>query len=418
MDHVIGVIGLGYVGLPLAVEFGRVFDTIGVDINTDRITELRQGTDRTKETNTEEIREASHLVFTSDIEKIRPCNTYIITVPTPIDKYKRPDISALLKASDMVGSVLSKGDIVIFESTVYPGCTEEDCVPVMEKASGLRFNQGFFAGYSPERINPGDKKHRLKNIKKITSGSTPDTAEIVDRLYNTIIAAGTHPAPSIKVAEAAKVIENTQRDINIAFINELSMIFARMGIRTKDVLDAAQTKWNFLPFEPGLVGGHCIGVDPYYLTHKAEETGYLPQMILAGRRINDGMGRYVATSLIKMLIRKKHRISDARILVMGLTFKENCPDIRNTRVMDVVEQLRDFSCSIDVFEPEADPDEVKQVYNIDIITRADSLKKGYEGIIMCVAHDAFRDIDIETLRARNSVVYDVKNILKDADAWL
>ena len=366
MEHRIGVIGLGYVGLPLAVEFGKKYSTVGFDINEKRISELKAFSDKTLEVTSDELQAATLLSYTTNPEDLRPCTFFIVSVPTPIDIFNRPDISLLLKASETVGKVIKKGDIVVFESTVYPGATEDDCVPVIEKTSGLIFNRDFFCGYSPERINPGDKAHRVTNIKKITSGSTPEVAKIVDELYRSIITAGTHLAPSIKVAEAAKVIENTQRDINIAFVNELAMIFARMDIKTADVLKAAGTKWNFLPFSPGLVGGHCIGVDPYYLTHKAESLGYIPQVILAGRRINDGMGRYVATQLIKMMIKKCHRITDTKILVLGITFKENCPDIRNSRVVDVISQLKDFDCTVEVFDPVADPDEVRHEYGIDI----------------------------------------------------
>jgi UDP-N-acetyl-D-glucosamine/UDP-N-acetyl-D-galactosamine dehydrogenase len=418
MDHRIAIIGLGYVGLPLAVEFGKKYPTMGFDINEKRISELRAFNDRTRETSPEEISFSSMLTFTTNPEDLKPCNTYIVTVPTPVDRYNRPDITLLLKASATVGSVISKGDIVIYESTVYPGATEEDCVPVIEKTSGLKYNRDFFCGYSPERINPGDKAHRLTTIKKITSGSTPEAARIVDDLYRSIIVAGTHLAPSLKVAEAAKVIENAQRDINIAFVNELAMIFARMGIRTSDVLEAACTKWNFLPFAPGLVGGHCIGVDPYYLTHKAESLGYIPQVILAGRRINDGMGRYAATQLIKMMVKKRHRITETRILVLGITFKENCPDIRNSKVIDVIEQLKDFDCQVDVYDPIADPAEVKHEYAIDIISTKDKLTSRYEGIMAAVAHDAFRDLDIDRLKGKNCVIFDVKNVIPDANGYL
>jgi UDP-N-acetyl-D-galactosamine dehydrogenase len=418
MEHRIAIIGLGYVGLPLAVEFGKHYVTVGYDINAKRILELKAFTDKTLEVSSKELQAAINLIYTTNPEDLKPCNIYIITVPTPIDIYNRPDITLLLKASATAGSVISKGDIVIFESTVYPGATEEDCVPIIEKISGLKYNHDFFCGYSPERINPGDKKHRVTNIKKITSGSTPEVAKIVDDLYLSIIVAGTHLAPSIKVAEAAKVIENAQRDINIAFVNELAMIFARLGIRTSDVLKAAATKWNFLPFFPGLVGGHCIGVDPYYLTHKAEGVGYIPQVILAGRRINDGMGRYVATQLIKMMIKRSHRINDTKILVLGITFKENCPDIRNSRVIDVITQLKDFDCRVDIYDPIADPEEVKHEYGIEIFTHIDQLTSTYEGILVAVAHDVFKDLDINSLKAKNSVVYDVKNVLPDADASL
>lgn len=418
MEHRIGVMGLGYVGLPLAVEFGKKYPTIGFDISEARIGELKESLDRTREISAEELRSARLLSFTSREDELRPCNTYIVTVPTPVDVYNRPDITLLVKASETVGRVISRGDIVVYESTVYPGATEEDCVPVIEKASGLKLNQDFFCGYSPERINPGDTRHRLTTIKKVTSGSTPEAAAIVDALYASIIEAGTHLAPSIRVAEAAKVIENAQRDINIAFINELSMIFARMGIRTRDVLEAARTKWNFLAFEPGLVGGHCIGVDPYYLTHKAESLGYIPQIILAGRRLNDGMGRYVATQLVKMMVKKAHRITDASVLVLGITFKENCPDIRNSKVFDIVRQLQDFACNVDIFDPLADPEEVRREYGLDIITSEAGLKSGYEGIMAAVAHDEFRRLDIKRYKAPGCVVYDVKNLYEDSDEYL
>jgi len=417
MEHYIGIIGLGYVGLPLAVELGKKYPTVGFDISDKRISELIAFTDRTQEVTSDELKAATHLSYTTDPDGLKPCNTYIVTVPTPIDSHNRPDITLLLKASAAIGSVIKKGDIVIYESTVYPGATEEDCVPVIEKTSGMKYNRDFYCGYSPERINPGDKAHRLTNIKKVTSGSTPEVAKIIDDLYSSIITAGTHLAPSIRVAESAKVIENAQRDINIAFVNELAMIFARMGIRTADVLKAAGTKWNFLPFLPGLVGGHCIGVDPYYLTHKAESLGYIPQVILAGRRINDGMGRYVATQLIKMMIKKCHRITDTKILVLGITFKENCPDIRNSRVIDVIAQLKDFDCKVEVYDPVADPDEVEQEYGIDILTRQEQLT-AYEGIIVAVAHDEFRTLDLNRLKANGCVVYDVKNIYADANASL
>jgi UDP-N-acetyl-D-galactosamine dehydrogenase len=417
MEHRIGVIGLGYVGLPLAVEFGKKYSTVGFDINGKRISELKAFSDKTLEVTSSELQAATLLSYTTNPEDLRPCTFFIVTVPTPIDVFNRPDISLLLKASETVGKVIKKGDIVVYESTVYPGATEDDCVPVIEKTSGLVFNRDFFCGYSPERINPGDKAHRVTNIMKVTSGSTPEIAKIVDELYRSIITAGTHLAPSIKVAEAAKVIENTQRDINIAFVNELAMIFARMDIKTSDVLTAAGTKWNFLPFSPGLVGGHCIGVDPYYLTHKAESLGYIPQVILAGRRINDGMGRYVATQLIKMMIKKCHRITDTKILVLGITFKENCPDIRNSRVVDVISQLKDFDCAVEIFDPVADPHEVRQEYGIDIMSRIDQLTS-YEGIIVAVAHDEFKTLDLDKIKAKNCVVYDVKNIYPQAEATL
>jgi UDP-N-acetyl-D-glucosamine/UDP-N-acetyl-D-galactosamine dehydrogenase len=418
MEYRIAVIGLGYVGLPLAVEFGKKYPTLGFDVNGQRISELKESMDRTREMSPEELKSAAHLTYTNNEGLLRSCNIYIVAVPTPIDVYNRPDLTLLLKASETVGRVVSRGDIVIYESTVYPGATEEDCVPVIERTSGLTYNVDFFCGYSPERINPGDKKHRLTTIRKVTSGSTPEAASIVDALYGSIIEAGTHPAPSIKVAEAAKVIENAQRDINIAFINELSMIFARMGIKTKDVLDAASTKWNFLTFQPGLVGGHCIGVDPYYLTHKAESLGYIPQIILSGRRLNDGMGRYVATQLVKMMVKKKHRITDSNVLVLGVTFKEDCPDTRNSKVIDIISQLKDFACNVDIFDPLADPGEVKHEYGIDIISSEKDLKPLYEGIMVAVAHDEFKRIDINKYKADACVVYDVKHVYADSDEYL
>ncbi len=417
MKHRIAVIGLGYVGLPLAVEFGKIYPTVGFDTNPERIEELSGHYDRTKEIEPDEFNPAKYLKFALNKKDIIGCNIYIVTVPTPIDSYNRPDITLLKKASETVGSVLSKGDIVIYESTVYPGCTEEDCVPVLERSSGLKYNRDFFCGYSPERINPGDKAHRLPNIQKVTSGSTPETADIIDRLYASIITAGTHKAPSIRVAEAAKVIENSQRDINIAFINELSIIFSKMGIRTRDVLAAARTKWNFLPFEPGLVGGHCIGVDPYYLTHKAEGLGYIPQIILAGRRLNDSMGPYVAGQTIKLLIKKGCNIKGAKVLVLGITFKENCPDIRNSKVIDVVRELKDFGCIVDVYDPYADPDEVMKEYGIHIVSHEKKLGK-YNAIVAAVAHQKFKKMRFDKLSDKDCVMYDVKNILASADGAL
>jgi len=418
MDFKIAIIGLGYVGLPLAVEFGKHFATVGFDINAKRIAELKSGYDRTGESDSAELKAATKLSLTSAIDEIRDCNVYIVTVPTPVDRHNRPDLTPLIKASTTVGQVLQKGDIVIYESTVYPGATEEDCVPVLEQVSGLRFNHDFFCGYSPERINPGDKEHRLPTIKKITSGSTPETAETVDRLYASIIPAGTHKAPSIKVAEAAKVIENSQRDINIAFVNELAMIFSRMGINTSDVLEAAGTKWNFLNFRPGLVGGHCIGVDPYYLTHKAQELGYLPQIILAGRRLNDGMGRYVATQLVKQMIKNDQRINGCPVLVLGITFKENCPDIRNSRVIDIIDQLKDFGTAVDIYDPWADAEEVQHEYGLNIMTKPEQLTGRYAGIMLAVGHNEFKDVDLAALKAEGAVVYDVKSLRNDADIYL
>ncbi len=360
----IGVVGLGYVGLPLAVEFGKRFNTVGFDIKAARVDELKKGHDSTLETDEAELASATKLSFTTKLADLKSCRVFIVTVPTPIDEYKRPDLTPLVKSSETVGQVLKKGDVVVYESTVYPGCTEEVCVPILERVSGLQFNKDFFAGYSPERINPGDKQHRLTKIRKVTSGSTPAVAEFVDALYRSIIVAGTHKASSIKVAEAAKVIENTQRDVNIALINELALIFNRMGIDTEEVLNAAGTKWNFLPFRPGLVGGHCIGVDPYYLTHKAQEIGYHPEMILAGRRINDNMGTYVAQQIVQLMMQRRIQVKDARILVLGLTFKENCPDVRNTKIVDVVHELEKFGAKVDVFDPWADPDEAEHEYGL------------------------------------------------------
>ncbi len=410
----IAVIGLGYVGLPLAVEFGKKRKVIGLDINETRIGELRRGVDNTLETDAKELAEAQHLSFTSDIADIAQCSIYIVTVPTPIDGHKRPDLTPLISASETVGKVLKKGDIVIYESTVYPGATEEDCVPVLERISGLVFNQDFFCGYSPERINPGDKEHRLPTIRKVTSGSTPGIADEVDALYAGIITAGTYKAASIKVAEAAKVIENTQRDLNIALVNELAIIFNKMGIDTISVLEAAGTKWNFLPFRPGLVGGHCIGVDPYYLTHKAEAIGYYPQVILAGRRINDGMGAYIASEMVKAMMRRKIQVNGARVLMLGLTFKENCPDLRNTKVVDVIAELEDYGVRVDVYDPWADHAEAQHEYGIALV---DTPEKGaYDGIIAAVAHQKFIEMHAGTLREfgkTNHVLYDLKGMFED-----
>jgi UDP-N-acetyl-D-glucosamine/UDP-N-acetyl-D-galactosamine dehydrogenase len=410
--EIIGIIGLGYVGLPLAVEFGKVLETIGFDINTDRIAQLRQGNDRTCEVDKAELDSSVKLKFTSQKEDLKRANYFIVTVPTPVDQAKKPDLTPLESASRTVGSVLKKGDIVIYESTVYPGCTEEVCVPLLEATSGLKFNVDFFCGYSPERINPGDKQHRVADIKKVTSGSTPEVADKVDRLYRLIIRAGTHKASSIKVAEAAKVIENSQRDINIAFVNELSLIFDRIGIDTNDVLEAAGTKWNFLPFKPGLVGGHCIGVDPYYLTHKAESLGYHPQVILSGRRINDNMGIHIANTVIKLMAKKGTAINKARVLVLGITFKENCPDIRNSKVVDVVSELKSYGTIVDVFDPHADLKEVKHEYNLTIIPRLDS--HPYDAIVLAVGHKEFHDLPWNKLKHDNTVVYDVKGFLDRA----
>ncbi|MDB5884640.1 MAG: UDP-glucose/GDP-mannose dehydrogenase [Polaromonas sp.] len=411
-DRYLAVIGLGYVGLPLAVEFGKKRAVVGFDINAQRIAQLQAGHDHTLETEPEELRAASELRFTTHIEDLRECNCFIVTVPTPIDEHKRPDLSPLIKASETVGKVLKPGDIVIYESTVYPGATEEDCVPVLEKFSGLKFNVDFFAGYSPERINPGDKEHRVTTIKKVTSGSTPEIADLVDALYNEIITAGTHKAPSIRVAEAAKVIENTQRDLNIALINELAIIFNKMGIDTEAVLQAAGSKWNFLPFRPGLVGGHCIGVDPYYLTHKAQAMGYHPEIILAGRRLNDGMGAYVVAQLVKAMAKRRVHVDGARILVMGLAFKENCPDLRNTRVVDIVAELQDYNCQVDVYDPWATAEEAEREYGITPIHQPEP--GTYDGIILAVAHHQFKAMGAAAIRALGKpghVLYDLKYLL-------
>ncbi len=405
----IGIIGLGYVGLPLAVEFGKVLSVVGFDINKERIEELKKGIDRTREVEIEELKRSSKLTFSSRVEDLREVNYFIVTVPTPIDAFKNPDLRPLEGASKTVGAVLKKNDIVIYESTVYPGCTEEICVPILEQVSGLTFNKDFFCGYSPERINPGDKLHRVTTIKKVTSGSTPEIAEKVDQLYKKIITAGTHKASSLKVAEAAKVIENSQRDLNIAFVNELALIFERIGIDTHEVLEAAGTKWNFLPFKPGLVGGHCIGVDPYYLTHKAESLGYHSEVILSGRRINDNMGIHIAQSVIKLMAKNELPIHKADILILGITFKENCPDIRNSRVVDVIQELQSFGTNIEIYDPEADAAEVKHEYNLVLI---DSLNKKYHAIILAVGHQVFTTLDWETIKYEKTVVYDVKGILE------
>ena len=411
-DIKLAIIGLGYVGLPLAVEFGRHRSVVGFDINPRRIDELIAGNDLTLETTQDELAAAKNLTYTTHPDELRGCNCFIVTVPTPIDEYKRPDLTPLLKASETVGKVLKKGDIVVYESTVYPGCTEEDCVPVLEKHSGLKFNRDFFCGYSPERINPGDKEHRVTTIKKVTSGSTPGVADLIDALYNEIIAAGTHKAGSIKVAEAAKVIENTQRDLNIALINELALIFNRMGIDTEAVLLAAGSKWNFLPFRPGLVGGHCIGVDPYYLTHKAQAIGYHPEIILAGRRLNDSMGTYVVAQLVKAMTKKRIQVDGAKVLVMGLTFKENCPDLRNTRVVDIVAELKDYNCDVDVYDPWVTVEEALHEYGITPIIEPKS--GSYDAIILAVAHNQFKDMGNAVIRALGkpiSVLYDLKYVL-------
>ena len=403
----IAIIGLGYVGLPLAVEFEKKYSVLGFDINQTRIDELNNGYDRTQEMTSEELKSLQNLSFSIDKKQLETCNIFIITVPTPIDNYKKPDLTPLLSASRTVGKVLKKNDIVIYESTVYPGCTEEDCVPVLETESGLIFNQDFFCGYSPERINPGDKVNTLTKIKKVTSGSTPEIADFVDDLYGSIIEAGTYKATSLKVAEASKAIENAQRDVNISFVNELALIFDKMGIDTSEVLEAAGTKWNFLKFKPGLVGGHCIGVDPYYLLHKSESLGYYPQVILSGRRVNDNMGIFVANKLIKLLIKKGHKIEGSKVLILGITFKENCPDIRNSRVIDVYQELKEFGVEVEVYDPWASKHEVKEEYNIFLL---DSLTEKYDGILLAVSHDEFKSLNLENFKNKNAVIFDIKGI--------
>lgn len=408
----IAIIGLGYVGLPLAIEFAKKYKVLGFDINTSRVEELTSGNDRTQEADLAGMKYAmglsgdQGLSFSYQIEDLKKCNVFIVTVPTPIDQFNAPDLTPLLKASEMLGKVLKVGDIVIYESTVYPGCTEEDCVPVLEKFSGLTFNKDFFCGYSPERINPGDKVNTLTKIKKVTSGSTAEIAEVVDQLYASIITAGTHKAPSIKVAEASKAIENAQRDVNISFVNELALIFDRIGIDTNDVLDAAGTKWNFLKYKPGLVGGHCIGVDPYYLAHKAESLGYHPEVILSGRRVNDNMGMYVANKVVKLMIGKGHMIKGSSSLILGITFKENCPDVRNTKVVDIYNELLQFGINVDVYDPWADTKEVKHEYGIDILNQLPS--KNYDSVIVAVAHNEFLSIDFKKYKDNNAVIFDTK----------
>ena len=411
-DMRLAVLGLGYVGLPLAVEFGKKMPVIGFDINVLRIDALKAGNDSTLEVSDEELKGARYLSYSASLDDLKACNVFIVTVPTPIDGHRQPDLTPLIKASESIGKVLKKGDIVVYESTVYPGATEDDCVPVLEKVSGLKFNVDFYVGYSPERINPGDKEHRVTTIRKVTSGSTPEAADLIDALYNEIITAGTHKAPSIKVAEAAKVIENTQRDLNIALINELALIFNKMGIDTEDVLKAAGTKWNFLPFRPGLVGGHCIGVDPYYLTHKAQAIGYHPEIILAGRRLNDSMGAYVASQMVKALMKRRIHVEGARVLVMGLTFKENCPDLRNTKVVDIISELSEYNVSVDVYDPWAEAFEAKHEFGLTPVAQ---LTTGdYDGIILAVAHRQFKDMGEQAIRALGKpqhVLYDLKYIL-------
>ena len=414
----IAVIGLGYVGLPLAVEFGKKFPTLGFDINMKRIDELKKGFDRTLESNKNEIESAKQLSYSSDMNDLKNYSVFIVTVPTPIDQFKAPDLTPLLKASEMLGKVIKRGDIVIYESTVYPGCTEEDCVPVLEKESGLKFNIDFYCGYSPERINPGDKVNTLTKIKKVTSGSTPEIADVVDELYRSIIIAGTHKAPSLKVAEASKAIENAQRDVNISFVNELALIFERMGIDTTDVIEAAGTKWNFLKYRPGLVGGHCIGVDPYYLAHKAESLGYHPQVILSGRRVNDMMGMFVANKVVKLMIKKEHKVNSSKALILGVTFKEDCPDIRNSKVIDIYNELIQYGIDVEVYDPHADAHEVCEEYNINLI---DKIGKEYDAVILAVSHKEFLAIEFDKIiKNSNSVIFDTKSFLdrKIVDARL
>ncbi|WP_042009735.1 Vi polysaccharide biosynthesis UDP-N-acetylglucosamine C-6 dehydrogenase TviB [Aeromonas fluvialis] len=408
----VGIIGLGYVGLPLAVEFGKQRHTIGFDINQARIDELVAGHDSTLECSDSELAETTQLVYTTSLEVLKECNVFIVTVPTPIDEHKQPDLTPLIKASETLGKVIKQGDVIVYESTVYPGATEEDCIPVVERVSGLKFNQDFFAGYSPERINPGDKEHRVTNILKVTSGSTPEVAIYVDQLYKSIIVAGTHKASCIKVAEAAKVIENTQRDVNIALINELSIIFNKLGIDTLEVLEAAGTKWNFLPFRPGLVGGHCIGVDPYYLTHKAQSVGYHPEMILAGRRLNDGMGQYVVSQLVKKMLKNRIHVEGANVLVMGLTFKENCPDLRNTKVVDIISELKEYNINVDIVDPWCSNAEAQHEYGLSLCEQPKA--NHYDAIIMAVAHNEFREMGAQAIRAlgkASHVLYDLKYLL-------
>jgi len=416
MDDVkIGIVGLGYVGLPLAVEFGKKFPTVGFDINQARVDELASGADRTLECSPEELKGSDRLSYSTDLSDLESCNVYIVTVPTPVDSSNRPDLTPLIKASETVGKVISKGDVVIYESTVYPGATEEDCIPVVEKVSGLKFNEDFFAGYSPERINPGDKERRLTNIVKITSGSTPETADFVDDLYRSILTVETHKAPNIKVAEAAKVIENTQRDVNIALVNELAMIFSKVGIDTLDVLEAAGSKWNFLPFRPGLVGGHCIGVDPYYLSFKAQQAGYYPELISAQRRINDKMGQFVVDETVKLMLKKKITVNGAKVLVLGITFKENCPDVRNTRVVDMIQALKEYGADVTVCDPWASPEEVSREYGLTVNGQMSEIKgQKYDAVMLAVGHQQFAELteaELKDLCAEKSVVFDIKNVL-------
>ena len=420
-DIKLAVIGLGYVGLPLAVEFGKKRTVVGFDINQKRISELNSGVDHTLEVSAAELKEVNQLTFTDELVALRASNCFIVTVPTPIDEHKNPDLTPLVRASETVGKILKVGDIVIYESTVYPGCTEEICIPILEKYSKLKFNKDFFAGYSPERINPGDKEHRVSTIKKVTSGSTPEIADLVDALYNQVVVVGTHKASSIKVAEAAKVIENTQRDLNIALINELAIIFNKLGIDTEAVLQAAGSKWNFLPFRPGLVGGHCIGVDPYYLTHKAEAIGYHPQIILAGRRLNDSMGGYVVAQLVKAMTKKRIHVDGAKVLVMGLAFKENCPDIRNTRVIDIVNELQEYNCEVDIYDPWVEAKEAQNEYGITPIAQSTLAPKTYDAIILAVGHSEFKDMGAQKIRALGKdvhILYDIKYLLDSTESDL
>lgn len=420
MNHKIAIIGLGYVGLPLAIEFGKKYDVLGFDINKKRVEELKHGEDHTNEADLEGLEQAvsrrtkeTGLWFSANPEDLKVYNTYIVTVPTPIDEFKSPDLTPLLKASEMLGKALDKGDVVIYESTVYPGCTEEDCVPVLEKFSGLKFNQDFYCGYSPERINPGDKVNTLTKIKKVTSGSTPEIAEQVDTLYRDIITAGTHKAPNMKVAEASKAIENAQRDVNISFVNELALIFDRVGIDTTDVIEAAGTKWNFLKYKPGLVGGHCIGVDPYYLAHRAQTLGYHPQVILSGRRVNDNMASFVAAKTVKLMIKKDLHIKDAKALILGITFKENCPDIRNTKVADIYHELNEYGIQTEIYDPWANPEDVKEELGIALLEELYFSKK-YQAVILATAHQEFLELDLKALTANNGVVFDTKSVLDRA----
>ncbi|MGL4519014.1 MAG: nucleotide sugar dehydrogenase [Phocaeicola sp.] len=418
MSHKIAVIGLGYVGLPLARLFSTKYPTVGFDINQGRINELMSGVDATLEVSNELLKEAIEqhgFICSNQLEDIKDCNIYIITVPTPVDKNNAPDLTPLVKASETVGKVIQKGDIVIYESTVYPGATEEDCIPVVERVSGLKYNEDFFAGYSPERINPGDKEHTVEKIKKVTSGSTPEIGVIVNEIYQSVIVAGTHLAPTIKVAEAAKVIENSQRDINIAFVNELAKIFNLMGIDTHAVLEAAGTKWNFLPFKPGLVGGHCIGVDPFYLAQKAQQYGYHPEIILAGRRMNDSMGEYVASQVVKCMIKKGLQIKDATLLMLGITFKENCPDVRNTKIVDVVAALKEYGLQVTIYDPWASPAEVKHEYGLEVVNTVPTEK--FDAVVLGVAHNEFKTLDVAALKAENGVVYDVKGVMNLKDNY-